>query len=206
MTGAAVRREHVVLALAIALLFVALGIRPHTDRGTWAGEVAPVAIALPVLVATYRRFRFTDLAYRFMAVHAVVLMVGGYYSYAEVPLGFWVRDALELSRNHYDRLGHFMQGFVPAIVARELLIRTSPLRPGGWLFALVTLSVLGISAFYELIEWWSAVLVADGAVAFLGTQGDVWDAQWDMFLALGGALTALLVLGAAHDRALARVA
>jgi putative membrane protein len=201
-----VRREHVVLAISVALLFVALGIAPRTDRGTWAAEVAPVAIALPLLVATYRRFRFTDLAYRLMAVHAVVLVVGGYYSYAEVPLGFWVRDALELSRNHYDRLGHFMQGFVPAIVARELLVRTSPLRPGGWLFALVTLSVLGISAFYELIEWWSAVLVADGAVAFLGTQGDVWDAQWDMFLALGGALTALLVLGAAHDRALARVA
>ncbi len=204
--SAAVRREHVALAVGVGVLFVALGIAPQTDRGTWAGEVAPVAIALPSLIATYRRFRFTDLAYRLMAVHAVVLMVGGYYSYAEVPLGFWVRDALDLSRNHYDRLGHFMQGFVPAIVARELLIRTSPLRAGRWLFALVTLSTLGISAFYELIEWWSAVLVADGAVAFLGTQGDVWDAQWDMFLALCGALTAQLVLGGAHDRALARAA
>ena len=197
-------REHVALAIGVAALLVALGIAPRTDRGTWAGEVAPVAIALPLLAATYRRFRFTDLAYRLMAIHAVVLIVGGHYSYAEVPLGHWVRDAFDLSRNHYDRLGHFMQGFVPAIVARELLLRTTPLGRGGWLFALVTLSVLGISAFYEIIEWWSAVALADGAVAFLGAQGDVWDAQWDMFLALCGALAAQLVLGRAHDRALAR--
>ena len=199
-----VRREHVALALAVLALFVALGIAPRTDRGTWAGEVAPVAIALPLLAATYRRFRFTDLAYRLMAIHAVVLLVGGHYSYAEVPLGHWVRDAFDLSRNHYDRLGHFMQGFVPAVVARELVLGTTPLRPGGWLFALVTLSVLGISALYEIIEWWSAVALADGAVAFLGTQGDVWDAQWDMCLALAGALAAQLALGRVHDRALAR--
>jgi len=198
-------REHVVLAVVVTALFVALGIDPKADRGTWAGEVAPVVIALPLLVATYRRFRFTDLAYRLMAVHAVVLLVGGHYTYAEVPLGHWVRDALELSRNHYDRLGHFVQGFVPAIVARELLVRTSPLRPGRWLFAVVTLSVLGISALYEIIEWWSAVLLAGGAVAFLGTQGDVWDPQWDMCLAMTGALAAQLLLGARHDRALARV-
>ena len=204
MNAQPARREHIALAIAVAALFVALGIAPRIDRGTWAGEVAPVAIVLPLLVATYRRFRFTDLAYRLMAVHAVVLLVGGYYSYAEVPLGHWVKDAFDLSRNHYDRLGHFMQGFVPAIVARELVLRRTSLQERGWLFALVTLSVLGISAAYEIIEWWSAVALADGAVAFLGTQGDVWDAQWDMCLALVGAVVAQLVLGSAHDRAIAR--
>jgi len=174
------------------------------DPATWLMEVAPTLIALPILVATSRRFRFTSLVYVALAVHAVILATGGHWTYAEVPLGFWIRDALGLARNHFDRLGHLVQGFVPALLARELLVRTSPLRPGRWLVALVTLSVLGVSACYELIEWWAAVLLGQGADAFLGTQGDPWDTQWDMFMALCGALLAQLALGRWQDRQVAR--
>lgn len=176
------------------------------DRLTWWLEAIPAIVAAALLTATYRRFRFTDLAYGLIAVHAVILLVGAHYTYAEVPLFDWIRDALGLARNHYDRLGHVAQGFVPAIVARELLLRTSPLRPGGWLFALVVLACLGISGAYELIEWLAAELTGESATAFLGTQGDVWDTQKDMALALTGALAALLTLGSVHDRALRRVA
>jgi putative membrane protein len=164
-----------------------------------------VLLAAPILAATFRRFPLTRLAYVLIALHAVVLMVGGHYTYAEVPLGFWVRDALHLARNHYDRLGHFMQGFVPAILVREVLLRKTPLRRGGWLFFLTTSVCLAISAVYEFIEWWSAVLGGGAADAFLGTQGDVWDTQWDMFLCLVGALTAQIVLARLHDRELARL-
>ena len=130
-------------------------------------------------------------------------MLGGHYTYAEVPLGFWVRDALGLSRNHYDRLGHLAQGFVPAILAREILIRKTPLKPGPWLFFLVTCVCLAISAFYEFVEWWAALASGEAASAFLGTQGDVWDTQWDMFLCLLGALAAQITLARVHDRQLA---
>ena len=157
---------------------------------------------MPVLVATRRRFPLTPLAYRLIFVHALVLMLGGRYTYAEVPLGFWAQDALGLARNHYDRLGHFVQGFVPAILAREILIRKSPLRAGGWLFFLATCVCLSVSAVYELVEWWTAVATGDAATAFLGTQGDPWDTQWDMFLALLGALTAQLTLARVHARQL----
>jgi putative membrane protein len=132
-------------------------------------------------------------------------MLGGHYTYAEVPLGFWVRDALDLSRNHYDRVGHFAQGFVPAIVAREVLLRTSPLRPGKWLAFLVVCVVLAFSAVYEFVEWWTALLTGESATAFLGTQGDPWDTQWDMLLCTIGAVTSLLLLSRLHDRALARL-
>ena len=172
------------------------------DPATWLMEVAPTLIALPILVATAGRFRFTSLVYVALALHAALLATGGHWTYAQVPLGFWVRDALGLSRNHFDRLGHLAQGFVPALVARELLLRTSPLRPGKWLVALVTLSVLGVSACYELIEWWAAVLLGQGADAFLGSQGDPWDTQWDMFLALCGALLAQATLARWQDRQL----
>jgi putative membrane protein len=180
------------------------GVGPR-DRGTWFMEVAPVLLAVPVLVATWRRFPLTPLLYVLLALHAAVLCVGGHYTYAEVPLGFWVRDALGLARNHYDRLGHLAQGFVPALVVRELLLRTSPLRRGRWLSALVTSVALAVSAAYELIEWLAAVLLGQGADAFLGTQGDPWDTQWDMFVALVGALLAQLLLSRAQDRALARL-
>jgi len=197
-------RLPVTLLLAVAAILVWSGIAPH-DRTTWWLEVFPVLLAAPILAATFRRFPLTRLAYVLIALHAVVLMVGGHYTYAEVPLGFWVRDALHLARNHYDRLGHFMQGCVPAILVREVLLRKTPLRRGGWLFFLTTSVCLAISAVYEFIEWWSAVLGGGAADAFLGTQGDVWDTQWDMFLCLVGALTAQLVLSRLHDRDLARL-
>jgi len=177
------------------------GIAP-TDRSTWWMEVAPTLLGLPLAAWAWRRFPLTPLLCVALAFHACVLALGGHYTYAEVPLGFWVRDALGLARNHYDRLGHLTQGFVPALLARELLLRTSPLRPGRWLFALVSLSILGVSACYELIEWWTALALGQGADAFLGTQGDPWDTQWDMFLALCGAVLAQLTLARAHDRQL----
>ncbi len=194
------------LALLLAALAVTAlsGVGP-TDRATWLMEVAPTLVVVPLLLATRRRFPLTTLLYAAVAVHAGILALGGHYTYAEVPLGFWVRDALHLARNHYDRLGHLAQGFVPALAARELLLRTSPLRPGRWLFALVTLSCLGISACYEFVEWWAAVLLGQGADAFLGTQGDPWDTQWDMFLAFLGAMLAQLTLGRVQDRQLARL-
>jgi putative membrane protein len=202
MRGAA-REPLVLLAVGGAALAVS-GIRPH-DTFTWLLEVAPILIGVPVLWATWRRFPLTPLLYRLLLVHALILMLGGHYTYAEVPLGFWVRDALGLARNHYDRLGHFAQGFVPAILAREILIRRSPLRPGGWLFFLVCCVCLAFSACYEFIEWWTALLTGENAIAFLGTQGDPWDTQWDMFLALVGAITAQLTLARVHDRQLERL-
>lgn len=178
------------------------GINPY-DRTTWWLEVAPVLIAVPVLALTRERFPLTPLAYRLIFVHALILMLGGHYTYARVPLGFWVQDLFGFARNHYDRLGHLAQGFIPAIVAREILIRTSPLRAGKWLPVVVTSICLAISAFYEFIEWWAALLGGSAATDFLGTQGDVWDTQWDMFLAFCGAILAQLLLARLHDRQLA---
>jgi putative membrane protein len=193
-----------IMAAVAALALVASGLWPR-DRATWLMEVAPILIALPILVATHRRFPLTPLLYGLIAFHACVLAVGGHYTYAEVPLGFWFRDALGLARNHYDRLGHLAQGFVPALVARELLLRTSPLRPGKWLFTIVTGLALAISALYELIEWGAAVALGQGADAFLGTQGDPWDTQWDMFFAFLGAMLAQALLARVQDRQLARL-
>ena len=199
------RREPLLL-LVIALAGVAVsGIGPY-ERHTWWMEVAPVLIAAPILVATYRRFPLTPLAYRLLCVHALILCLGGHYTYARVPLGFWVQELFDLARNHYDRLGHFAQGFVPAIVAREVLLRTSPLRSGRWLFFLVCCVCLAFSAVYEFIEWWAALLGGESAAAFLGTQGDQWDTQWDMFLALTGAILAQLTLAGVHDRELKEMA
>ncbi|MBN1239503.1 MAG: DUF2238 domain-containing protein [Gammaproteobacteria bacterium] len=190
----------VLIALAGVALLVS-GIAPY-DRATWALEVFPVVVALAVLLATYRRFPLTRLAYRLLFVHALILIVGGHYTYARVPAGFWIQDLFDLARNHYDRLGHVAQGFVPAIVVRELLIRLSPLAQGGLLWLTVTSICLAFSALYELLEWGVAVAAGGGAVEFLGTQGDPWDAQWDMFLALTGALAAQWLLGRVHDRRL----
>ncbi len=200
MTG----REPRALLAAGAIALVVSGVAPH-DRLTWGLEVAPILIAGAVLVATARRFPLTPLAYRLIFVHALILMVGGHYTYAEVPLGDRVADALGLTRNPYDRLGHFAQGFVPAIVVRELLIRRSPLRPGKWLVFLVLCVCLAISAAYELFEWWTAVIGGESADAFLGTQGDQWDTQWDLFMALVGAATAQALLSRRHDRQIARL-
>ncbi|MBW8770638.1 MAG: DUF2238 domain-containing protein [Gemmatimonadetes bacterium] len=198
------RREPGIL-LIVTLICLAVSRIGAAEPGTWVLEVFPIFIAIPILVATAKRFPLTPLAYRLLCVHALILMIGGHYTYAKVPLGFWVQDALHLGRNHYDRLGHFAQGFVPAIVAREVLLRRSPLRPGRWLFFLVTCVCLAVSASYELIEWLAAILGGSSADAFLGTQGDVWDTQWDMFMALVGALSALLLLSRVHDRQLERL-
>jgi len=198
-------REPAALLAATALLLLWSGIQPF-ERVTWWLEVAPVLVGAPLLVASFSAFRLSPLLYRLLFLHAVLLIVGGHYTYARVPIGFWVQDLLDLSRNHYDRVGHFAQGFVPAILAREILLRSSPLRPGKWLFFLVVCVCLAFSAFYELIEWWVAIVGGGSAESFLGTQGDVWDTQWDMFLALLGSLAAQSLLGRAHDRSMQSVA
>jgi putative membrane protein len=197
------REPLALLAIAGVVLLIS-GIRPY-DRTTWILEVFPVLLGVPILAATYRRFPLTPLLYRLLLIHAVILMVGGHYTYARVPPGFWVQDLLDLSRNHYDRLGHLAQGFVPAILVREVLLRRSPLHPGKWLFFIVVSVCLAFSAFYELIEWWAAVIGGDSAESFLGTQGDVWDTQWDMFLALLGTIAAQVILWKQHDRELVRL-
>lgn len=199
--------QHRLLAVLGLIVASALGlsaIAPY-DRATWLLEVAPVLIAAPVLALSYRRFPLTRLLYLLIAFHALVLILGGAYTYARVPLGFWVQDALQLARNPYDKLGHFMQGLVPMLVAREILLRNGYLRPGPMLGFLAICVALAISAFYELIEWWVALLAGGGAVDFLGTQGDPWDTQSDMFLALIGACFGLLALAGLQDRQITEI-
>jgi len=197
-------RLPIALLAAVTLALIGSGIHPY-ERSTWWLEVFPILIGAPILVATARRFPLTPLVYWLLALHALILIVGGHYTYARVPLGFWVRDALGLARNDYDRLGHFAQGFVPALLVRELLLRTSPLRRGKWLFGLVTAVCLAFSACYELFEWAAALAGGHAADAFLGTQGDPWDTQWDMFTALVGAVVAQLTLTRVQDHQLARL-
>jgi putative membrane protein len=194
----------IILLLIVAAVFVWSGIAPH-DRFTWFLEVFPVILGMPVLIYVYPRFRFTPLIYTLIAIHAIILMVGGRYTYAEVPFGFWMRDVLGFARNHYDRIGHIAQGFVPALVAREVLIRRSPLRGTMWLPFVVICFCLALSAFYELIEFWTALATGGAAEAFLGTQGDPWDTHWDMMMALIGAIVALVSLGPWQDRQLRRL-
>ncbi len=201
----ATRRTELITLLVIgSALLVWSGINP-ADRTTWILEVAPIFIAVPLLVVTARRFPFTPLAYRLIFVHALILMLGGHYTYAEVPLGFWIQGVFGFTRNHYDRIGHFAQGFVPAVIAREILLRRSPLKPGKWLFFIVLSVCLAISACYEFIEWWSALIGGDSADAFLGTQGDPFDTQADMFMALIGAIAAQVLLARVHDRQIANL-
>ncbi|HRD71649.1 MAG TPA: DUF2238 domain-containing protein [Aquimonas sp.] len=188
------------LVLLLAALIVAFLIAQ--DRLTWLLEVMWVLLAMPLLVATRARFPLTRLLYVLIGIHCLILIYGGAYTYALTPLGLWVQDVFDLARNHYDRLGHFAQGFIPAILARELLLRLTPLHRGGWLFYLVVSVCLAFSAFFEMIEWWAALIWGGDADAFLATQGDVWDTQWDMFLALCGAITAQLALARWHDREL----
>lgn len=197
----------IALAAALVSLLAAIAwsyLGAH-DRVTWWLEALPALIALALLAATLRRFPLTPLAYGPIRGHCLILLVGAHYNHAEVPLFNWLRDAWDLSRNHYDRVGHFAQGSVPAIVARELLIRTSPLSSGRWLAAIVTLSCLGISAAYELVEWAAAASTGEAATAFLATQRDIWDTQKDMGLALIGAIAAQVDLGGIHDRQIAAV-
>jgi putative membrane protein len=199
------RFEQWALLGIVAIALAASAIGPY-DRTTWWLEVAPVFIAAPVLISTAKNFPLSPLVYRLIAVHALILILGGHYTYARVPLGIWFQDWFDLARNHYDRIGHFAQGFVPAMVAREVLLRRSPLVQGKWLGFIVCCIALSISACYEFIEWWSALIGGSAATDFLGTQGDVWDTQWDMFLALLGSIAAQLLLSHVHDRQLDRIA
>lgn len=195
------------LIMVCAIWMIALlasGIAPY-DRLTWLMEVAPVLIAAPILAATRSRLPLTTLVYVLITIHGLILIYGGAYTYARVPLGFWLQELLGFERNPYDRIGHLAQGFVPAMVARELLLRVFHIEGRKILNFLVVSVALAISAFYELIEWWAAAVMGGGAEEFLGTQGDVWDTQWDMFMAMTGAILALLVLARWHDRQLSRL-
>ncbi|NVN89170.1 MAG: DUF2238 domain-containing protein [Desulfuromonadales bacterium] len=194
-------REPLCLFAITLIALIISAINPH-DRLTWVLEVFPFFIAVGIMVPTWHRFPLTPLLYRLILIHSIILFIGGHYTYAEVPFGHWLQELLGLSRNPYDRIGHFAQGFVPAMLAREILLRRTPLVRGGWLFFLVASVCLAVSACYEFIEWWSAVMLGQGADAFLGTQGDPWDTQWDMFTALLGALAAQLLLVRIHDRQL----
>ena len=199
------RAKSLAVALVLLLGLLALsGARPY-DRATWAMEVLPIFIAVPVLWATYNRFPLTTLLYVCIFVHALVLMLGGTYTYARVPLGFQIAEVLGLHRNPYDKIGHFFQGFVPALAAREILIRGNYVRGRKMLAFVVVCIVLAISATYEFIEWGAALSLGQGADEFLGTQGDPWDTQSDMFSALIGAIAALLLLSRFHDRQIQRL-
>jgi len=201
-------RRTPLLAALLIVTIIALAVsgwRPY-DRLTWFMEVAPVLIAIPLLLATRERYPLTTLLYVLICAHALVLILGGAYTYARVPLGNWVQEAFGLSRNPYDKLGHFMQGFVPAMIAREILVRGRFVEGRSMLAFLCVCVALAISAAYELVEWWAALAMGQGADEFLGTQGDPWDTQSDMFLAMIGAVTALVTLSGFHDRQLAALA
>ncbi|MEP7014488.1 MAG: DUF2238 domain-containing protein [Verrucomicrobiota bacterium] len=194
--------SHIVLLAGVLVVLVWSGWQPY-DRMTWWLEVFPGLVGLIVLGATYRRFRFTTLCYTLIALHICLLGVGGHYTYARVPLFDWLREVFHWHRNHYDRLGHFAQGFVPAMIAREVFIRLKVFNRPDWMPFLIISMCMGISAFYELIEWWTALLSGDAAISFLATQGDVWDTQEDMFMALIGATCALLFMRQWQDRQMA---
>ena len=191
----------------LSIFFIVLiwsGINPK-DYYTWVLEVMPALIALVLLIITQRRFRFTNLAYALILLHCIILMIGGHYTYAEVPIFNWLKDAFDLSRNNYDKVGHFAQGFVPAIVAREILIRNNVVENKYWLITFVISICLALSAIYELIEWLIAELSGESAEAFLGTQGYIWDTQSDMGWALIGILLSLLLLSHYHNRQLENI-
>lgn len=190
-----------ILCVTLFLVFVWSAIRPH-DVFTWFLEVFPIFIALPILFFTYKKFPLSNLIYGLILIHAIILMVGGHYTYAEVPLFNWLRDTFDLGRNYYDRVGHFAQGFVPAMVAREILLRKNIVKGDKWLFFIVCAICLAISACYEFVEWWVALASGQGAEAFLGTQGDIWDTQWDMFLALIGSIVAQIFCKNWHIRSM----
>ena len=195
-------REIACWYLFVLASLVYSGIKPEADRLTWTLETFPVMIGFVLLTVTYKKFPLTLLSYRLISLFSLILIIGGYYTYAKNPLFGWIQQQFDLARNDYDRLGHFMQGVVPAILSREILLRRSPLQRGKWLFFIACAISLAISACYEFIEWFAAVINAQAAAAFLGTQGDNWDTQWDMFLALIGSIVAQLTLVRYHDRQL----
>lgn len=203
-------REHAKLPLGLlgvlTVILVASVWNPPAGRFSWLLEVGPGIAGIAVLIGVYRRFPMSHFVYWCVFVHVLILNYGGIYTYAETPLGNWARDALELSRNHYDRVGHVALGVFPAFIVREVLLRRTPLARGGWLYFLIISVILAIAAFWELLEWWVTLIVAsDVGVAFLGSQGDIWDAQWDMFLAQIGAMIAVPLLAGAHDRSMTKV-
>lgn len=192
--------EKLIWLLIVLACLIYSSIDPVADRLTWFMETVPVMIAIPILLLTHKNFPLTVISIRLIAIFAIILIVGGHYTYAENPLFNWIQDSFDLARNHYDRMGHFVQGIVPALLTRELLLRTTLLQRGKWLFFLVSAASLAMSACYEFIEWWAAVINAQAAEAFLGTQGDNWDTQWDMFLALSGSIIAQLTLAKTQDK------
>ncbi len=194
--------KHFLLLIIVLVFWIWSGINPHDTRLTWVLETLPVMIALPILLITYKRFRLTDLAYALIAIHAVILMLGGHYSYAKVPFGFWMEDWFSWTRNNYDKIGHLMQGFGPAIYTREIIARTSPLQKGKWLAFFSIAVPLAFSALYEIFEWIASLSNPADTEAFLGTQGYLWDTQTDMFFCLIGSLAALLLLTTLHDKQL----
>lgn len=199
-------RQPLLLLGVFVLVSVATLWQPPAGRTSWALEVGPGVIGVAVLVGVYRRFPMSHFVYTCVFLHLLILVYGGYYTYALTPLGNWARNTFHLSRNHYDRVGHVALGVFPCFTIREVLLRRTPLVRGAWLFFLVISVVLAVAAFWELLEWWvTLVAAADVGQAFLGSQGDVWDAQWDMFLALLGAAAALPLLGRFHDASMARV-
>jgi len=197
-----INQEKLLWLIVVAFGLSYSAIDPVADRQTWFMETVPVMIAIPILLLSHQRFPLTLVSVRVIAIFALILIIGGHYTYAENPLFNWIQDEFDLARNHYDRMGHFVQGVVPAMLGRELLLRTSPLKRGKWLFFLLCCVSLAVSACYEFIEWWAAVINDQAAEAFLGTQGDNWDAQWDMFLALTGSILSQLALATSQDRQL----
>jgi len=198
--------KYPVTLLIIVLVFgVWSGIKPLDTRLTWVLETLPVMMALPVMLLTYKRFPLTSLTYTLIAMHAMILMLGGHYSYAKVPLGFWMEDWFGWTRNNYDKIGHFIQGFGPAIYVREIIARTSPLKSGKWLGFISIAVPLAFSALYEIIEWLASLSNPTDTEAFLGTQGYIWDTQSDMLFCLIGALTALLIMEKIHNKAIEKI-
>jgi len=198
-------RYPLALLLIVSAFWIWSGIEPHDTRLTWVLETFPFMIALPVMLLTYRRFPLTNLTYTLIAIHAMILMLGGHYSYAKVPLGFWMEEWFGWTRNNYDKIGHFMQGFAPTICVREIVARTSPLKPGKWLSFISIAVPLAFSALYEIIEWLASLSNPADTEAFLGTQGYIWDTQTDMFWCLVGSVVALILLTRLHNKCLSRV-
>jgi putative membrane protein len=193
------------LLLAVLAFGAWSGINPLDTRLTWLLETLPVMIALPVILLTYKRFPLTSLTYTLIAIHAMILMLGAHYSYAKVPLGFWMQEWFGWTRNNYDKIGHVMQGFGPAIYVREVVSRTSPLRRGKWLGFISVAIPLAFSALYEIVEWLASLSNPTDTEAFLGTQGYIWDTQSDMFLCLAGSLAALILLTRLHNQQLWKI-
>ena len=199
-------RMPLALLSVVLMVCIATVVDPPAGRISWLLEVGPGLAGILVLVVLYRQFPMSHMAYFCVFLHMFILIYGGYYTYAQTPLGNWAKDLLGLSRNHYDRVGHIALGVFPAFIIREVLLRKTPLRRGGWLFFIVISIVLAVAAFWELLEWWVALIASsDVGAAFLGSQGDIWDAQWDLLLALIGAMVALPVLSRLHDRSIAKL-